>query len=81
MRIESISLDQVDLPELREEASSQGFRFVERLADDWARGTNRFEGPGEVLFGAFAGQRLIGIGGLNREPYDPAPGVARLRHL
>ncbi len=27
-------------------------RFVRRLVDEWASGANRFDRPGEVLFGA-----------------------------
>jgi len=63
------------------EARSEGFAFLERLVRDWERGTNRFTGAGEALVGAFVGMQLVGVAGLNREPYDPAPARARLRHL
>lgn len=66
---------------LRSEAHSEGFAFLERLVGDWETGTNRFDKPGEKLLGAFLGEQLVGVGGLNREPYDPAPSRARLRHL
>ena len=37
-----------------------GSRIVRRLVDEWADRTNRFDRPGEALFGAWAGGRLIG---------------------
>lgn len=81
MQIRPISLDREDLAELSEEALREGFGFLERLARDWITGSNRFADDGELLLGAFDGQQLIAVGGLNRDPYDRAPGVARLRHL
>lgn len=44
-------------------------------------GVNRFDLPGERLMLARAGGRLVGVGGLNRDPYAQAPDVGRLRHL
>ena len=66
---------------LREEAAREGFQFLERLFADWTSGTNRFGGSGETFVGAFVGDRLVAVAGVNREPYDPAPSRARLRHL
>ena len=63
------------------ESESAGYRFVRRLADDWASGANRFDRAGEVLFAAWMDGRLIGACGLNVDPYTPAPGVGRVRHL
>ena len=67
---------------LREDAARQGFSFVERLVSDWSRGINAFDRPGECLFGALLdGRDLIGVGGLNRDPYAADPAVGRIRHL
>jgi len=63
------------------ESERAGYGFVRRLADDWASGANRFERPGEALFAARMDGRLIGACGLNVDPYTPAPGVGRVRHL
>jgi hypothetical protein len=30
---------------------AEGFRFIARLAAEWADGTARFDGPGELLVG------------------------------
>lgn len=59
----------------------EGFRFVERLVDEWETGANRFDGAGEVFLGAYAGDRLVGFGGLNRDPYCREPRVGRIRHV
>jgi GNAT superfamily N-acetyltransferase len=58
-----------------------GWRFVRRLADEWASGINRFDRPGEALLGARIGADLVGVCGLNVDPYTPLPGVGRVRHL
>src|SRR5262249_41338641 len=63
------------------ESERAGYRFVRRLADEWADGANRFDRPGEVLFAAWMEGRLIGACGLNVDPYTRAPGVGRGRHL
>lgn len=56
------------LARLRDEAGREGVNNVERLLVDWEVGTNRFDGPGEALFGARIDDDLVGIGGVNREP-------------
>ena len=63
------------------ESERAGYGFVRRLADEWASGANRFERPGEALFAARMDGRLIGACGLDVDPYTPAPGVGRVRHL
>jgi GNAT superfamily N-acetyltransferase len=63
------------------ESERAGYRFVRRLADEWASGANRFDRLGEALFAAWTDGRLIGACGLNVDPYTPAPGVGRVRHL
>lgn len=66
---------------LQQAASAEGFRFIDRLANDWQAGTNRFAAQGETLLAAWQGETMLAIGGLNRDPYRPEPGIARLRHL
>ena len=34
------------------ESEEAGVRFVRRLLDEWTRGANRFDRPGEALFAA-----------------------------
>jgi GNAT superfamily N-acetyltransferase len=66
---------------LRTEAIDEGFLFVDRLVRDWTSGSNRFDLPGERLLGAFAGETLIGVCGINRDPTIDQDGIGRLRHL
>jgi GNAT superfamily N-acetyltransferase len=63
------------------EAPAQGGAFLLRLRDEWADGSLRFDIPGELLLGAFVGSGLVGVGGVSRDPYAPAPGLGRIRHL
>ena len=70
-----------DLAALEAESITQGFSMVLRLREEWDRAQNRFDRGGEVLLGAFAGPRLVGIGGLNIDPYLADPEIGRLRHL
>ena len=76
-----ISLDDVDVTDLCLEAAEEGHRMLERLVREWRDGVNRFDRPGELLIGAFVRDRVVAIGGLNQEPYEPAAGLGRLRHL
>jgi GNAT superfamily N-acetyltransferase len=55
--------------------------MVLRLAEAWRDGSNRFDAPGEAMFGAFLGDRLVGLCGLNHDPFDPAEHAGRVRHL
>jgi len=75
-----------DLPpdharDLLADSDAAGSRIVRRLVDEWAEGTTRFDRPGEALFGAWVAGRLVGVCGLNVDPYAGAPRVGRVRHL
>jgi GNAT superfamily N-acetyltransferase len=63
------------------ESEREGWRFVRRLADEWAAGTNRFDQPGEALFAAWVDGALIGVCGLNTDPYAGDEAVGRVRRL
>jgi GNAT superfamily N-acetyltransferase len=70
-----------DLGVLVTESEAAGMRLVRRLLDEWRDGSNRFDRPGEVLFGAWLDAELVGVGGLNIDPYAGDPRVGRVRHL
>ncbi|MEW5928634.1 MAG: GNAT family N-acetyltransferase [Gemmatimonadota bacterium] len=70
-----------DLAPLVEESEREGFGFLVRLRREFLDGGNRFDAPGEALLGCLRGAELVGVGGLNRDPYSPEPRVGRLRHL
>jgi GNAT superfamily N-acetyltransferase len=69
------------LAELLIDSEAAGSRIVRRLVDDWTAGANRFDRPGEALFGASMAGRLVGVCGLNVDPYAADPRVGRVRHL
>ncbi len=73
--------DESALVYLWEESQSQGFRFVERLVREYRSGANCFNRSGEVLLSVHAQDEIIGIGGLNRDPYLNDAMIGRLRHL
>lgn len=52
------------------ESEQEGFRFLKRLREDWISGVNRFSLKGEALFGAFDQDRLLAVGGINRESHQ-----------
>ena len=63
------------------ESERAGWRFVRRLADDLRTGANRFDQPGECLFVAVSGDAVVGVCGLNADPYAGEPSVGRVRRL
>ena len=56
---------------LRAEARAEGFRHVDRLADEWKAGTMRFDRQGEVFIAAHLHEDLAGLGGLTIDPSQP----------
>ena len=73
------SLELYDIETLLLESSEEGFRFVKRLRDE--KGINRFDRSGEALFVVEINSEIIGIGGLNQDPYINKEGYGRVRHL
>lgn len=66
---------------LAETAKQEGHNNVRTLVDEFASGENRFDKSGEALLGAYQDDRLVGICGLNVDPYETAEPVARVRRL
>jgi|SRR5579859_2925183 len=66
---------------LADEAKREGIDFIKRTIDDWHSHINNFSRPGEKLWGLVAGTELIGIGGLNRDPYTKELNAGRVRHI
>jgi hypothetical protein len=38
-----------DMGALQSEAAAEGFRFVDKLVEDWLSAANRFDRPGELF--------------------------------
>jgi HAD superfamily hydrolase (TIGR01549 family) len=82
MHIEKVSeLEEYDLSSLLEDSKSQGYRFVQKLIEEYNSGFNRFEKRGESLFVAIKNGSVIGVGGLNIDPYLGREDIGRVRHL
>ncbi|WP_099221477.1 GNAT family N-acetyltransferase [Listeria costaricensis] len=64
---------------LVQDSVDDGYSFLQRLLDEYSNGKNRFDQKDEILLGMKDGEQLVGIGGLNQDPYNE--GVIRLRHL
>lgn len=59
----------------------EGYRFIKRLINEYDNETNRFDKNGEVLFVIELDDQVIGIGGLNIDPYLNNDTVGRIRHI
>lgn len=78
---EITDLSRFDLTEMITESKLEGHRHIQKLADHYASGENRFDQPGEVLLGAFDQNQLVGICGLNREPFSAQGNLGRVRRM
>ena len=76
-----VALPEAELKPLLKESRTQGFEFVDRLAAEYTNGANRFDGPGEELFGVTCGGSLVATGGLNRDPYAQHDHTGRVRRV
>ena len=67
--------------ELAADAIADQQRMLEVLREDWVAGTLRFDAWGEALFAVHAGEALLGLCGLTRDPYLEGEAVGRVRRL
>jgi len=79
--IEPVTPDEPGYIALKTESTALNFNMLRRLEENWERGENRFNAPGEKLLGAFLNGRLVGIWGLTRDPFSQQPRAGRIRHL
>ena len=80
-RVERVTVLPPDFGNLVRESEAEGFAFVRRLESEWKDGSNGFDRVGEFLLAAYCSNKIVGICGLNIDPYVADPDVARLRHL
>jgi GNAT superfamily N-acetyltransferase len=66
---------------LRVDARAEGCNFVEKLAEQWESGENRFDAPGEIFLAHVDRGRIVAVGGLNRDPYAGDPSMGRIRRV
>ncbi|WP_456272563.1 GNAT family N-acetyltransferase [Bacillus sp. AK031] len=75
------NLLKTEISHLLKESQTAGFRFLERLVNDYREGFNTFNKQGEQMAGVFSEGRLIAIGGLNRDPFSGEGNIGRLRRF
>lgn len=71
--IEPVTPEEPGYIALKAESIALHFNMLRRLEENWQRGENRFNAPGEKLLGAFLNGRLVGVCGLNRDPFSQQP--------
>lgn len=69
------------LQKMIEESKQSGEGIVGRTVDEWLSGKNKFGNVGEKFWGLMVDNEIIGIGGLNQDPYLDDPQVGRVRHV
>jgi GNAT superfamily N-acetyltransferase len=74
-------LDTNHLALLVDESVREGFRHIKRLVNDYVTGINRFDKEGEALFIAFQNSDIVGVCGLNRDPFSNSKEAGRVRRL
>jgi len=66
---------------LGKEARREGFKHIDRLIDDFADHSNKFQLEGEALFGGYESHSIIAIGGVNQQPSKPSERTGRIRRV
>ncbi|TCJ82057.1 UNVERIFIED_ORG: acetyltransferase (GNAT) family protein [Bacillus cereus] len=66
---------------LVQESKEEGFNFLVKLISEYENKINIFYKTGECLYGIFQGEKLIGIGGINEDPYTENKKIGRLRRF
>jgi GNAT superfamily N-acetyltransferase len=72
MQITTITELPAELDRLIALSLGEEFAAISRLRDEWLAGTNRFDRPGELLLTVHSSRDLVGICGLNRDPFTAA---------
>lgn len=74
-------INKVDLAEILEESQALGYGMIERLIRNWSCGENNFGKENEAFFSYEIEGRVVGVGGVNEEPYLKIKEYGRMRHL
>jgi GNAT superfamily N-acetyltransferase len=77
--LDNLSLN--SLAPLIAESEREGWHFLRRLGHDWDVDSNRFKQPGEALFAVWANGAIVGVCGLNVDPYADDATIGRVRRL
>ena len=75
------NLMEYEFSHLVQDSEEEGFNFLIRLISEYKNEINTFNKTGECLYGVFQGDMLIGVGGLNEDPYTKDNKIGRLRRF
>jgi GNAT superfamily N-acetyltransferase len=62
-------------------SEKEGFNFLSRMRNKWNTEESQFDKTGEAYFGYFINEKLVGVGGINQDPYQPGTSTGRVRHF
>lgn len=75
------NLMKYEISHLVQDSKEGGFNFLIKLINEYENKINVFNKTGEYLYGIFQGEKLIGIGGLNEDPYTENNKIGRVRRF
>lgn len=70
-----------DIHPLLQPSLDEGYTFLQRLWDEYQSGINRFDTEGAILLGVKADEQIIGVGGVQKDPYLNQQMIGRIQHL
>jgi len=71
-----------DIQFLVDESQKEGFRFLQKLVNDYKDGSNTFNKPGEALYGVYdQDSAMIAVGGTNINPFSDDTHIGRVRRF
>lgn len=74
-------LDDSEILPLVKLSESEGFSYLRRFTEEYKNNINGFNKRGEILIGAYHSNELIGICGLNQDPFLNDEHISRLRRV
>lgn len=69
IQLTNVIPDSPGFAELRSQSMAEGFNILRRLEDNWLSGQHRFDKSGEKLIGASVDGLIVGVCGLNIDPF------------
>ncbi len=59
----------------------EGYSFIQRLWDEYESGVNRFDTAGAILLGVKLDEQIVGVGGVQKDPYLNQAMIGRIQHV
>ncbi|MBS4219924.1 GNAT family N-acetyltransferase [Bacillus sp. FJAT-49711] len=79
-RIKNLMDENIQL--LVDESQKEGFRFLQKLVNNYKEGSNTFTMPGEALYAVYDQDGvMIAVGGININPFSDDTHIGRVRRF